>query len=457
MSRESNPVYETLRARISEIPLVDAHDHLPSEEEWLGATPSSTISPPQLQREPDFSSLLGYSYGDLVSAGMPKDALRSGMSSADKWARVSAFWERVRGMGSGILCRRALTLFCGVDDLEETTIPIVEERIKALRVPGTYRRLLKEKFNFSACVNTQVGGVVAENPAPEFFAPLFYAADVAMPQKRSDLAVLEKAAGQSIYSLETYLRALDVVLELAWKNGMVGIKWHRLAYLRDIHYPSADPRDAERCLERILRMPAAGGVAGDTAVGFDEMVPFQNFMQHYLVRCALDLDVPVQIHCAMPGGSNGAQVSYANPTHLAELFLQYPQAQFDLLHAGYPYVAEATALVKLFPNVYLNTAWFDLLSPRTARRYMRDWLSSLPVNKIFAFGGDHKNVLSVCAYAEMVRDNLADLLAGEVADGAMTERQADRVATRWLRENAWEFFRLQDRWAGGQADRGRAT
>jgi uncharacterized protein len=447
MLREPNPLYEDLRLEIGRIPLVDAHDHLPSEKEWLSAQPASPTSPPAFQREPDFSSLLGYAYWDLVSAGMPKDALRPGMSGQDKWARVSAWWEYVRHMGSGILCRRALSMFCGVDDLTAETVPIVEEKIRGLRVPGIYRRLLKGEFNFAVCVNTPIGGWVDDGSASEFFAPLLYAADLAMPQRRGDLAELEKASGQGIYSLATYLRALDTVLEQAERNGMVGIKWHRLAYLRNLHYPPADPRDAEQGLERILRMPAAGGVAGDTPVGFDEMIPFQNFIQHYLVRRAIDLDMPVQIHCGTLGGSNGAQVSHTNPTHLVDLFLQYPQARFDLLHAGYPYMAETTALVKLFPNAYLNTAWFDLLSPRIAREFLQDWMSSLPLNKMFAFGGDHKNVLLVCAYADMVRDNLADILAEEVCAGAMSEKQALGVAARLLRENAWQFFRLQERWA----------
>jgi predicted TIM-barrel fold metal-dependent hydrolase len=205
--------------------------------------------------------------------------------------------------------------------------------------------------------------------------------------------------------------------------------------------------EAEQCLDRILRMPASGGIASDTAVGFDEMVPFQDYIQHHLVRCAIELDLPVQIHTGTLGGSHGGDLSHTNPTHLADLFLHYPQARFDLLHASYPYMREATALAKLFPNVYVNTAWFEILSPRAAKQYLREWLTSIPTNKIFAFGGDQKSLFYSCVYAETVRENLAEILTDEVAAGGLSEQGALEAAGCLLRENAWDYFRLGERWA----------
>jgi predicted TIM-barrel fold metal-dependent hydrolase len=253
--------------------------------------------------------------------------------------------------------------------------------------------------------------------------------------------------GQEIYSLKTYLQALDNLLEKRRSNGFVGMKWHALAYARDIHYPDADARSAEQCLDRIFRMPASGGVAANTPVGFDAMRPFQDFIQHHLVQRAIEMDWPVQIHTGTFGLSHGGQISHANPTHLVNLFLRYPQARFDLLHSSYPYMRELTALTKLFPNVYINASWFDILSPRAAEQYLREWISSVPNNKIFAFGGDQFSVLLSCANAEMVRDTFARILADEVTEGNMSEEYAVDTAARMLRENAWEHFRLEERWA----------
>jgi hypothetical protein len=436
-------LYDTLWQELEKIGLVDAHSHLLSEEQWL--TPSAHV-PVRHGREADFTALLGYVYGDLVSAGMSREAFLPGMSAEAKWKRVRPFWRYVRNMGAGSLCRRALSMFCGVNDLDDTTIHLVQEKLEELRKPGVYRRLFQDKYNITLCVNVSDDVDFATQSALEFFAPLLYTSDWVMPHSRSDVYRLEQASNQDIYSLKTYLRALDAVLDQAWSNGFVGIKWHRLAYLRDIHYPIEDAHAAARCLDRILRRPARGGIASDAPVGFEEMRPFQNFVQHHLVQRAIELDWPVQIHTGTLGGSHGAQISHANPTHLVDLFLQYPQARFDLLHASYPYMRELTALVKLFPNVYINTSWFDILSPRAARQYLREWLSSVPFNKIFV-GGDQFSVFLTCAYAEMVRDNLTQVLADEVAEGNMSQYHALDIATHLLRQNAWEYFGLQSRWA----------
>ena len=431
---DSDELYKRLRNEIQEIKIVDAHDHLPPEEQWLG-------------QEADFVSLLGYAGLDMVYAGMPADELAPGLSAVEKWERARPYWRHVRNTGGGALCRRALALYCGVDDLDDAAIPIIQDKLEALRKPGLYRRLFREKHNIAVCVNHDFTSPIAVPSSSEFFAPLLYTSNYSRVQTRNDVHALEVASGRDIYSLKTYLQALDSVIEQGVQNGIVGLKWHRLAYLRDMHYPIEDPHVAEKCLGRILQMPAREGSAGDTPVGFDEMIPFQNLIQHHLVQRAIELDLAVQIHTGTLGGSYGAQISHTNPTHLVNLFLQYPQARFNLLHASYPYMRELGALVKLFPNVYINTAWFEVLSPRAAKQFLWEWITSIPTNKILAFGGDHHCVLLSCAYAELVRDNLAELLATEVSEGHMSEDAALDVARSLLRENAWEHFQLQDRWA----------
>ncbi len=428
-------LYSELRQALGEMQVVDAHDHLSSEEQWIA------------QETGLRSSFLGYCVDDLVCAGMPKDALSREMSLTQAWEQIRPFWPFVWNMGPGSLCRRSLSLFCGVDDLTDTTLPVIEERLAELRKPGIYRQLF-EDYHITVCVNALPSTVA---PLSEFFAPLVWTTPLALVQKGSDVRSLEQAVDQPIYSLRTYLQAVDALLEQRVGSGFVGLKWHTLAYLRDIHYPLADPHTAEVCLDYILRMPAQGGFASDTPVGFDEMRPFQNFIQHHLVKRAIDLDWPVQIHTGIFGLSHGAQISHANPTHLVDLFLRYPQARFDLLHASYPYMGELTALAKLFPNVYITTSWFELLSPGFARQYLREWIRSVPLNKVFAFGADQGGPLLSCAYAELVRDNVAEALAAEVAEGTMSQEQALHAAARLLRENAWEYFRLEDRWANRNA------
>ncbi len=422
-----------LRREIEKIPLIDSHEHLPYEEEWIAG-------------DSDFSSILGYVHEDLISAGMAKECIKPEMSDLEKWRQIQPFWAYVRYMGSGILYRRMLSLFFDLEDLDGKALPIIREKLSSLKRPGIYRQVLRDEHNIEMYLS--VDHTIFHDSVTEVSAPLLYTANLAMTQKRSDISALEKISDRSIYSLQTYCKAVDTVLENGMNHGLVGLKWHKLAYLRDIDYPAGDASEAERCLNMIFRMPAEGGIASDTAVGFKEMAPFQNFIQNYLVQRAIDLDLPVQVHTGLPGASYGARISHTNPAHLADLFLRYPGARFDLLHAGYPYMRELTALVKLFPNVYINTSWFEEVSPRASRQFLREWLSSVPLNKIIAFGADQFNVLLTCAYAEIVRDNLAEILSDEIDEGNFSEEQALMCARRILRENAGDYFKLDEKWTG---------
>jgi hypothetical protein len=104
---------------------------------------------------------------------------------------------------------------------------------------------------------------------------------------------------------------------------------------------------------------------------------------------------------------------------------------------------ELTALVKLFHNVNINTAWIDILSPKATKEYLSEWITSLPYNKIFGFGGDQFSILLTCAYAEMVRDNLSKILTYEVSEGNIEEKQVLDIAEHLLRKNALGYFKLK--------------
>ena len=437
----ANSLYASLRDEIRQIRLVDAHNHLPTEAEWLER-------PETFGYARDFTAFLGYARGDLAKAGMPLDALAGSLTASEKWARIRPHWPYIRYTGPGAVCRRALGMFCGVDDLTDETIPVIGERVQALWQRGAYRRLFAEQARIEVIVNTRNVEPVTETYADSFMAPLLYSDLFTLTQSRRDIERLEVASGQAIYSLQTFLRAVDTVLEQGiTRRGWVGIKWHKVPYLRPPDYGPPDARAAEERLVRILRMPAKGGHGWDTPVGLDEMRPFQDFLQHHLVQQAIEWDVAIQIHTGQLGSSQGAQISHTKPSHLVDLFLQYPRARFDLLHGSFPYSDELGALAQLFANVYINMAWMEVVSPEAARRYLGEWLTSIPSNKIFAFGGDQKSPFLVCASAEIVRDNLAEALAAKVARGEISRTHAIDIARWYLHDNAWNHFQLEKRWA----------
>src|SRR5262249_42317361 len=104
------------------------------------------------------------------------------------------------------------------------------------------------------------------------------------------------------------------------------------------------------------------------------------------------------------------------------------------------YEKELGALAKAFPNVYADFCWAHVLSPVAARRALDEYLETVPVNKLFAFGGDYKHVELTYAHAKMARRTIARVLAAKVQDGFCTETEAKEIARMILYENAARFF-----------------
>ncbi|MCY1719450.1 amidohydrolase family protein [Prolixibacteraceae bacterium Z1-6] len=59
--------------------------------------------------------------------------------------------------------------------------------------------------------------------------------------------------------------------------------------------------------------------------------------------------------------------------------------KFILFHGAYPFGGELASLAKNFRNVYIDLCWLYIISPTYSRRYLHEWLETIPANKIIAF------------------------------------------------------------------------
>ena len=67
------------------------------------------------------------------------------------------------------------------------------------------------------------------------------------------------------------------------------------------------------------------------------------------------------------------------------------------------------------------------------------------MNKLFAFGGDTHWPTSATAYAIQARRWLTRALQAEVEDGLMSEAEAMAAASRLMRDNQYDCFRVEAR------------
>ena len=135
-------------------------------------------------------------------------------------------------------------------------------------------------------------------------------------------------------------------------------------------------------------------------------------------------------------------ISHSDPSLLSNLFLEYPDVDFDIFHIGYPYQHVVSVLAKNFPNVYIDMCWAHVISPRASVDALVEWVDSVPVNKISAFGGDYRFVDGVYGHQYLARVNVSKALAKTVEDGVLDVDRAKEIAGMLFYQNPLKLFKL---------------
>ena len=439
-----------LAARIAEavnaIALVDTHEHLLSEEERSRAAV-------------DFSYLFPhYASSDLISAGMPPALFeavrlpmrvvlveraarsrrprpypvpaRTDMSLEERWDALEPYWDRIRHTGYGQCLRIAARDLFGVPDINRENYRRLSEAIAASNRPGWYQHVLKDKARIAISIQDDGRATVDKT----FFAPVVRLEHFAAARTRDELAALEADSGVTIHSLDNLLRAMHVMLDGYLADGAVGVKI-ALAYRRIIRFEKVAKADAERLFNRIA------GHLGE-GLSWEDARPLQDYIVHEIIRAAIERDLPIQVHTGLQEGNENI-LTNSNPMHLVNLFVEYREAKFDLFHGAYPYMGEALALAKNFPNVYLDLCWLHIISPTAGARMLHEAIDTVPANKIFAFGGDFIIPEGAYGHSALARRVVSRILTEKIEAGYLTEDEALRLARRLLRENPAELYRLK--------------
>ena len=427
---------ERMAAFVEELPLVDTHEHIVPEEERLAA-------------EQDlFAWFPHYASSDLVAAGLPVPVLEeirnSSLPVEEKWARLAPYWDMTRNTA---YCRTLLIAakdLHGMADINADTWHDLSEKIRTTRRPGWYRYVLRERAKIEVSLNDTYH-IIPNRDDLDLIAPVRRMDDFITVRSRAEIRQVEKDFDAAIHSLDDLVRAIDIATERAVKQGHVAVK-SALAYRRILSYEKVTHAEAERLFNRIpnyldeLREQQYQGMG----LSWQEAKPLQDYLMHQVIRSAIDHGLPVQLHTGLQEG-NGNIIGHSNPTLLANLFFEYPQAKFDLFHGGYPYTGEMASLGKNFPNVYVDMCWLPVISPSVARRALHEWIETVPGNKVLAFGGDYRIVEGAYGHSRIAREVVSRVLAEKVEEGYFGEEEAQALAKRLLHDNAFALFSLGTR------------
>jgi len=440
-------LFNELREEIEKIFLIDTHEHFILEEERLGLPLDVFYLFPQ------------YASSDLISSGMPHSLLEeircSKLPLEEKWKKFEPYWLRIKNTAYSKALKIIAQDIFEVEDINDKTYRTLSEKIASSNKKGWYSKILQDKANIECCIVNFLGrGKIYAPPSriEDSLDSMGQKLDMRIPSLGLDMLKpvgafdelvsiwnlkqirkLEKEYNVSIRTLDDLLKVLDLSFEARIKEGIVGVKT-ALAYNRIIHYEKTIRYQAEKVFNRIFDHLGEG-------ISWREAKPLQDFLMHKVIQCAIESKLPIQIHTGLQEG-NGNIITNTNPTHLINLFIQYPQAKFDIFHASYPYTGELTTLAKNFPNVYADLCWMYIVSPYAARRILSEWIETLPSNKIFGFGGDYLIVEGAYAHAKMARDNIAKVLAEKVKEGYFSPSEAVEFAQKILRGNPLRVFNI---------------
>lgn len=103
----------------------------------------------------------------------------------------------------------------------------------------------------------------------------------------------------------------------------------------------------------------------------------------------------------------------------------------------------ANSLAKNFQQVYIDLCWLYIISPSYSKRYLHEWLETVPAGKIMAFGGDYHNVENVYGHLLFAKEIITGVLTEKVRDQYFSEEEALKIASMILHDNAVDLFQLE--------------
>lgn len=413
---------ERITTAVNEIRIIDTHEHLMTEEHRVKAVDKI-----------DFTSLFRhYAKEDIISAsnnkGLVELIYKSEIPLLDRWELLEPYYKAMRTTAYGRVPLIAARDLFGISEINATTIEELSARIKAATKPGWYEYVLKER----AKIDLSFQDMGHQQFDKKFYRHIERFSQFALVSSGSEIRDFGVKHNMPIHHIDDYLKILRKAFIEGVNSGMVGVKTGA-AYIRTLQFDNVSKDKGEAIFTSLLN---------NSTVNSEDIKSVQDYLMHRMLDLVDEFDMPLQIHTGLHAG-NGNVITNSKPTHLTNLFFEYPGIDFILFHGGYPYGGELAVLVKSFPNVFLDMCWTYVISPSYSERYLHEWIETIPANKILAFGGDYSFVEAIYAHSVMARQVISKVLVEKVSSRYMTENEAIDVAKMILRENALRIFKLE--------------
>ena len=409
---------------ITTTPIHNTHEHMQPESSWVDNGPDALAD--------IFSN---YITGDLLTAGATQEALffmeNKEADPIERFAGIKEAWSHCQHTGYGEAVRYLAKQAYGLDEITGEGILAAQSINDAARQPGERLRRLRDVGNMDHIQIDNFTPSCEPDPAGvDFF--LFDLNWAAFCQSSVNYEYIEALTGIHVTDMASYNATMDALFE-KYAPYAVAVKSQH-AYGRTLDWSPREEADAEVVLQKSLK--------GDTLTA-EERCCLGDWGWSYGLRLAKEHNLPFKLHTGYYAGNNNMPVSYIKSGNLCALLKANLGTTFVLMHIAYPYSDEGlAAIAKHYPNVYIDFCWAWSINPYYSCDVVRRLIHSVPINKIFAFGGDTFWPNASVAYAAQFRKWFTVSLEAEVKDGFLTEGEAIAVASRLMQNNQRDCFDL---------------
>lgn len=411
-----------LAQTIDQISIFDTHEHLISPDEYAALAPDILTA---------LFGMHAYIQHDLVSAGCSYAALDAFLDQqnhdiAARWELIAPYWQHCQHTGYAEAVRLSARALYGIAQINGPSLAQAAPLQAAYNGIAGYQKLIA-LANLS---QLQIDAFTWQPPDASAVPALRYDLNIQTIVDGSvSLAVLGDHTGVAITGIDSYRTALQRLITMH-ADQVVALKTQH-AYTRTLAW---SPVSDSAC-DAVVAQHLAG-----IPLTEHDAITMGDWAFAVIIEAATTLHIPIKIHTGHHAGNGAMPLDWVSPVHLIPLVRTYRNARFVCMHIGYPFQDALLSMAKHYANVSVDLCWAWSIDPVTSMQFVRRWIHTAPMNKLFGFGGDAFLPTQTIGFVLQARAWLTRTLHAEIADGTIEEDAAISIARAVLSENQHLFY-----------------
>lgn len=398
--------YNELLTYANTLPVIDAHEHMLSAEDHT-------------KRYLSFWNFFSeYVKWDLMSAGLPKGyesyMPKNEQEVIELFNVIEPFLAYVENGSYMLSVKMALKKYFGYDKITRANFLDITRRLNKENTVENYHKILKDAHIVKFLEQSIQG-----NPHETEFVNL----TTLNWQWEIQQKVTKMCRENKAMTLNDVFAFYETELTKEKKDGSVGIKFFPHVFI--------EPYDTAAATQQFE--------AVKKGADFNQRSALARVIYEKQIEIGTKLKMVISIHTGV-----WADITDKTPMILFPIVAKYPNATFDIYHAGIPQIREAAFLGKNYPNVYLNLCWAYSVSEHMVLNSLDEWIDIVPTNKIIGFGGD---VITLPQHAVgmliVAKHVLCKALARRIANERMDMQGAKKILEDWLYNNPARIYNLK--------------